>query len=54
MSVFDDGADLALPATETRGGEHPDWANARPGRPLPELPDDLPDNRPEHDEGGEG
>jgi hypothetical protein len=26
------------PATETRGGKHPDWANAKPGEPLPELP----------------
>ena len=37
MSVFDDGADLAPPATETRGGEHPDWARAMPGKELPEL-----------------
>ena len=25
------------PAEETRGGENPDWANARPGEPLPEM-----------------
>lgn len=36
MSVFDDGSDLDVPAEETRGGENPDWANARPGEPLPE------------------
>jgi hypothetical protein len=30
------------PAEEHRGGEHPDWANARPGEELPELPE-LPD-----------
>jgi hypothetical protein len=37
MSVNDGGDDLAAgPATETRGGENPDWENARPGEPLPE------------------
>ena len=41
MSVFDDGSDLMEPVMETRGGEHPDWENARPGEPLPELPDDA-------------
>ena len=48
MSVYDDGTDLgkpAPPATETRGGEHPDWENARPGEPLPELP--VPADDPE-------
>lgn len=25
-----------VPAEETRGGENPDWENARPGEPLPE------------------
>jgi hypothetical protein len=24
------------PATETRGGENPDWENAKPGEPLKE------------------
>lgn len=28
-----------VPATEFRGGDHPDWAHAKPGQPLPELPD---------------
>lgn len=50
VSVNDPGDDLSLPATERRGGEHPDWEHAEPGKELPELPDDLPD----HDEGGEG
>lgn len=27
-----------VPATENRGGDHPDWASARPGEELPELP----------------
>lgn len=27
------------PATETRGGEDPDWENARPGEPLQRKPD---------------
>jgi hypothetical protein len=45
MSVFDDPAidetkDTG-PVTETRGGQRPDWANARPGEPLPELPEQL-------------
>jgi hypothetical protein len=26
------------PATESRGGEHPDWAKAKPGEELPQLP----------------
>ena len=38
----------ALPAAESRGGERPDWERARPGQPLPELPEH------EHDLGGEG
>lgn len=25
-----------IPATETRGGENPDWARAKPGQALPE------------------
>ena len=28
---------------ETRGGEHPDWANARPGEPLLRLPEENDD-----------
>jgi hypothetical protein len=28
---------------ETRGGEHPDWENARPGEPLPQLPEETDD-----------
>jgi hypothetical protein len=45
VSVHDDGYDLTdgpdiKPAEETRGGEHPDWAAARPGEALPELPDE--------------
>ena len=46
MSVFDDpGLDQSsgpVPAEEHRGGEHPDWANARPGKPLREMPDPGP------------
>jgi hypothetical protein len=40
------------PAVESRGGEHPDWANARPGEALPQLPvaenhdDDCGDTAP--------
>jgi hypothetical protein len=33
-----DGSAPPVPATEKRGGEHPDWAGARPGEELPELP----------------
>jgi len=42
VSIFDDrDYDLdGTPAEEHRGGEHPDWANARPGEELPELPPD--------------
>jgi hypothetical protein len=48
MSVTDPGDDFASappapPATETRGGENPDWASARPGEPLPEK---TPDGEP--------
>lgn len=35
-----------IPATETRGGDRVDWAGARAGEPLPELP---PDDYPEPD-----
>lgn len=28
-----------LPPEEHRGGDKPDWSNARPGEELPELPD---------------
>lgn len=31
-----------LPAEEHRGGDKPDWANAKAGRELPELPDIVP------------
>lgn len=30
-----------VPATEMRGGDHPDWASARPGEELPELPEPV-------------
>jgi hypothetical protein len=47
VSIFDGGTDLGgkppVPATETRGGENPDWARARPGEPLPEKEEDTPD-----------
>lgn len=29
---------VPVPATEMRGGDHPDWASTRPGEELPELP----------------
>lgn len=32
----------AQPATETRGGENPDWAKAKPGEPLPEREEPEP------------
>lgn len=49
VSVFDDPVlDTELPAEEHRGGEAPDWENARPGAVLPGLPEH------EHDLGGEG
>jgi hypothetical protein len=40
LSINDDGTDLGPedPAVESRGGEDPDWDNARPGQPLPEKP----------------
>jgi hypothetical protein len=28
---------------ETRGGEHPDWENTRPGEVLPQLPEENDD-----------
>lgn len=31
-----------LPAEERRGGEHPDWTRAKPGKPLPEQPQEEP------------
>lgn len=31
-----------LPAEEQRGGEHVDWTRAKPGRPLPEQPQEEP------------
>jgi hypothetical protein len=36
------------PAEERRGGELPDWDNARPGEPLPDLGDGDPDPRYRH------
>lgn len=39
------------PATEKRGGEKPDWARAKPGRELPELPDVMPEREPGPDPG---
>jgi len=33
----------AQPATETRGGEKPDWAKAKPGQALPEREDQKPE-----------
>lgn len=38
-----------VPRQETRGGVRPDWASARPGEPLPELPPEAypePDSEP--------
>jgi hypothetical protein len=35
-----------VPAQETRGGDRVNWAQARPGEPLPELP---PEDYPEPD-----
>lgn len=35
-----------IPSQEQRGGKRVDWANAKPGEPLPELP---PDAYPEPD-----
>lgn len=37
-----------VPAQETRGGNRVDWAEAKPGEPLPELP---PEAYPEPDSG---
>jgi hypothetical protein len=31
------------PAEERRGGDKPDWANARPGQELAEFPAAVPD-----------
>lgn len=31
-----------LPAEEHRGGDKPDWAHAKAGQELPELPDIVP------------
>jgi hypothetical protein len=30
---------VQVPVTETRGGQDPDWDNARPGEPLPQKPE---------------
>lgn len=32
-----------VPAEESRGGNRPDWAGARPGAELPELPTVIPE-----------
>jgi hypothetical protein len=31
------------PATETRGGQAPDWDKTRPGEPLPQKPEENDD-----------
>lgn len=36
----------SIPEQETRGGNRVDWAQAKPGEPLPELP---PEDYPEPD-----
>jgi hypothetical protein len=50
-----------VPAQETRGGNRVDWAEAKPGEPLPELPSDAylePDSQQlplgDNEPGGEG
>lgn len=38
-----------IPEQETRGGDRVDWAQAKPGEPLPELPPEEclePDSEP--------
>jgi hypothetical protein len=37
------GGPVAGQAAETRGGQAPDWENARPGEPLPQLPEENDD-----------
>lgn len=39
------------PATETRGGENPDWDRARPGKELPERGQPAGDDG-NHEPGG--
>ena len=39
-------SDKRVPEQETSGGDKPDWRNAVPGQPLPEMP---PDAYPEPD-----
>jgi hypothetical protein len=36
-------APAGQPATETRGGQAPDWDNTRAGEPLPQLPEENND-----------
>ena len=38
-----DSSENRVPATETRGGENPGWARAKPGEPLPEKEQDAGD-----------
>lgn len=33
---------MTEPVTETRGGEHVDWNEVRPGEPVPGTEDDAP------------
>lgn len=39
MACVTDSGEEQVPA-ETRGGERPDWARAKPGEPLPEMEPD--------------
>lgn len=45
------------PAEERRGGDKPDWAHAKSGEELPELPDASPETvtqiKPDYDEDGD-
>lgn len=53
---------MTQPAEESRGGEHPDWANTKPGKELPRLPGpelhdppaQVPDRAPDQCDGGCG
>lgn len=36
----EESATRTVPPEEKRGGDHPDWAGARPGEELPELAPD--------------
>jgi hypothetical protein len=50
MCIMAEEDQPAVPATEKRGGEKPDWLRARPGQELPER-EDPPDPQPEPGEG---